>query len=104
MDTLGDLSRYWTRPKWVPGKGPEDDYCLYRLHEIKTGEASYGKKRVYYTNIGVIQHFYGAQSFTPHRDPWLDNAPLEWFVAHYNRYGEHADEEEFIGLVELSLC
>jgi len=111
VDTVGGISKYWTGAKWLPGKGPPDDYCLYRVHEVGrsndkgysiTSDPSQSYKKVWFTKIGTIHNYYGNETFTPEKDPWLDHGPVQWFVNHYYPYGQDDQQQEIIALAELA--
>lgn len=108
MDTVDGIAKYWVGATWLPGKGPDEDYSLYRVHEVPQGDGSLGDytERVYFTQIGIIHDFHlpGEESFTPQKSPWLDQGPKGWFIHHYERYGETESQRTLIALAELALC
>jgi len=106
LDTVDGIPKYWVGGTWVPGKGPEDDYSLYRVHEVIESDGSLGDyvTRVYFTQIGIIHHFYGEESFTPQKSPWTDHGPINWFVDRYTSYGKNKSEQSVIALAELASC
>lgn len=106
MDTVDGIAKYWVRDTWLPGKGPEQDYSLYRVHEVVQSDGSLGDytKRVYFTQICIIHDFYQEESFTPQKSPWIDHGPVDWFMNCHMSYGKTESQKTLIALAELALC